>query len=91
MIALGDALEKVLRCFGVTKERVSALLGESCGCSERQQALNAIGLMAQLAAVRFLGRAYSRACLLRHSALAHRFVLFCRHARFAIRALWYGY
>jgi hypothetical protein len=32
-----------LASIGITKERVSAVVGGPCGCPERQAALNAIG------------------------------------------------
>lgn len=32
-----------LSAVGITKERVSAVVGGPCGCPERQAALNAIG------------------------------------------------
>jgi len=41
---LGDMVAAGLSAVGITKERVSAALGvKDCGCTKRQQALNAIG------------------------------------------------
>ena len=37
---LGDAVAAGLNAVGVTKERVSRLLGKPCGCSDRQRKLN---------------------------------------------------
>ena len=40
---LGDFVAAGLALFGITKERVSALAGGDCGCSQRQQAMNEWG------------------------------------------------
>jgi len=32
-----------LSAIGITKERVSALVGRDCGCQKRQESLNQIG------------------------------------------------
>lgn len=41
---LGDMVAACLESIGITKARVSAALGvEDCGCSKRQEALNALG------------------------------------------------
>ncbi|NBX74061.1 MAG: hypothetical protein EBQ89_07155 [Alphaproteobacteria bacterium] len=41
---LGDMVAAGLSAVGITKERVSAALGvKDCGCTKRQEALNAIG------------------------------------------------
>lgn len=40
---LGDMVASGLKAVGITKERVSALVGGPCGCPERQAALNQIG------------------------------------------------
>lgn len=37
---LGDYIAACLSAVGITKERVSAMLGVDCGCAERQEALN---------------------------------------------------
>lgn len=37
---LGDYIAAGLSAVGITKERVSAMLGGDCGCSKRQEALN---------------------------------------------------
>ena len=37
---LGDRIERGLSAIGITKERVSAVLGINCGCPRRQAALN---------------------------------------------------
>jgi len=39
----GDMVAAGLASIGITKERVSAVVGGPCGCPERQAALNAIG------------------------------------------------
>ncbi len=39
---LGDTVAKVLSSVGITKERVSAVVGSDCGCTGRQDALNKI-------------------------------------------------
>lgn len=40
---LGDMVAAGLSAVGITKERVSSLVGGDCGCAERQQKLNALG------------------------------------------------
>jgi hypothetical protein len=40
---LGDRIAAGLTAVGVTKERVSAIVGGDCGCEQRQQALNELG------------------------------------------------
>jgi len=44
MLALGDITERLLRFFGITKERVQAATGKKpCGCAKRQEAMNKWG------------------------------------------------
>ena len=40
---LGDMVAAGLASVGITKARVSAVLGRDCGCAKRQQALNELG------------------------------------------------
>lgn len=40
---LGDIFAAGLSAVGITKERVSAVVGGDCGCGERQRKLNEIG------------------------------------------------
>ena len=40
---LGDMVAAGLASVGVTKERVSAIIGKPCGCPERQEWLNQAG------------------------------------------------
>lgn len=40
---LGDYVADGLAAVGITKERVSKVLGRDCGCKKRQQLLNKIG------------------------------------------------
>jgi len=40
---LGDAVEKSLSFFGITKKRVERITGKPCGCAARQEALNTWG------------------------------------------------
>lgn len=40
---LGDLLEEALSAFGITSERVEALIGRPCGCGERRERLNRFG------------------------------------------------
>lgn len=40
---LGDMVADGLSAVGITKERVSAVVGKDCGCSKRQAALNEWG------------------------------------------------
>jgi hypothetical protein len=40
---LGDMVAAGLSAVGITKERVSKLVGGDCGCAKRQEALNELG------------------------------------------------
>jgi hypothetical protein len=40
---LGDMVASGLSAIGITKERVSELVGGDCGCAKRQHALNKLG------------------------------------------------
>jgi hypothetical protein len=40
---LGDMVAAGLSSIGITKERVSAVVGGECGCQQRQEALNKLG------------------------------------------------
>ena len=40
---LGDMVSSALAAIGITKERVSALVGGPCGCDGRQSTMNAAG------------------------------------------------
>lgn len=40
---LGDMVAAGLSAVGITKERVSAVVGGDCGCKKRQDALNRLG------------------------------------------------
>jgi hypothetical protein len=40
---LGDMVAAGLSAIGITKERVSAVVGGDCGCAKRQEALNELG------------------------------------------------
>jgi hypothetical protein len=40
---LGDMVAAGLSAVGITKKRVSNLVGGDCGCAERQEALNEFG------------------------------------------------
>jgi hypothetical protein len=40
---LGDMVAAGLAAVGITKERVSRLIGQPCGCDKRQAALNKLG------------------------------------------------
>ena len=52
-MALGDIVERVLRLFGITKERVQAATGtQDCGCQKRQAALNKAGYKIQGSLIR---------------------------------------
>lgn len=41
--SLGDMVAASLERVGITKERVSAIVGKPCGCDKRQKALNDVG------------------------------------------------
>jgi len=40
---LGDMVSAGLSAIGITKERVSKMLGRPCNCPQRQAALNELG------------------------------------------------
>lgn len=40
---LGDMVAAGLSSVGITKDRVSAVVGRGCGCAERQEWLNRLG------------------------------------------------
>ena len=40
---LGDYVANALAAVGITKERVEAVVGGPCGCSERAEQLNELG------------------------------------------------
>lgn len=42
-IKIGTAIAKTLAAVGITKERVSAVIGKDCGCAGRQRSLDAVG------------------------------------------------
>lgn len=42
-MGLGDMVASGLSAVGITKERVSKIIGRDCGCSKRQQSLNELG------------------------------------------------
>lgn len=42
-LGLGDMVKAGLSAIGITEERVSAVIGRPCGCSERAEKLNEIG------------------------------------------------
>ncbi len=44
---LGDMVSQALEKVGITKDRVSKLLGKECGCADRQDKLNRLGLWAR--------------------------------------------
>lgn len=46
---IGDHLADGLAAVGITKERVSRLLGRPCKCKERQRRLNQLGRKAAAA------------------------------------------
>lgn len=54
---LGDDVEKVLATLGLTPEVVEGWLGKPCGCRERKEKLNALGLWARRVAQGKIGRA----------------------------------
>jgi len=65
---LGDQIESLLATFGITKDRVEEWVGGPCGCTERQQKLNALGEWAASAADR--GKAWGLARLREIGALS---------------------
>lgn len=42
-MGLGDMVAAGLSAIGITKERVSAVVGGDCGCGKRQEQLNELG------------------------------------------------
>lgn len=92
MFALGDIAERCLRCIGITKERVQALVGEKgCGCNTRQAVLNEWGYRWQRAILRavWVPVAYRIEMLCRCVAYG-RVGYAAMHLRLAVRVLVYG-
>ena len=53
---LGDHLERGLSAVGITKQRVSRLLGRPCKCKQRQRRLNELGQQAAAAVRKLTGQ-----------------------------------
>jgi predicted nucleic acid-binding Zn-ribbon protein len=53
---LGDRVADGLAAVGITKERVSKLIGKDCGCKKRQEALNRLGQRAAEAVRKLTGQ-----------------------------------
>ena len=53
---LGDRVADGLAAVGITKERVSKLVGKDCGCQKRQEALNRLGQRAAEAVRKLTGQ-----------------------------------
>jgi hypothetical protein len=53
---LGDAVSSALSAVGITKQRVSRLLGRQCKCKERQRRLNELGQQAAAAVRKLTGQ-----------------------------------
>lgn len=62
---LGDVIHQALDKVGITHELVEKWLGPDCGCEERQQKLNAVGLWAN----RILGGKLDKALLYLHAII----------------------
>jgi hypothetical protein len=98
MLAIGDAAERLLRFFGVTKERVQAVVGKDCGCAKRQAAMNELGYRWQRRAmmpvywlrdvpIYWVRWQWHR---VRHYLSATRFLIAGRYLRLALRVLLFG-
>ena len=55
-LQLGDAVSSALSAVGITKQRVSRLLGRPCKCKERQRRLNELGQQAAAAVRKLTGQ-----------------------------------
>ena len=53
---VGDHVATILAAVGITKERVSKLVGKDCGCKKRQEALNRLGQRAAEAVRKLTGQ-----------------------------------
>lgn len=53
---LGDMVAAGLSAVGITKERVTKLMGKDCGCAERQKKLNELGQQAAAAVRKLTGQ-----------------------------------
>ena len=53
---LGDHIGRGLSAVGITKQRVSRLLGRPCKCKQRQQRLNELGQRAAEAVRKLTGQ-----------------------------------
>jgi hypothetical protein len=91
MIALGDIIERCLRFFGITKERVQAATGKKdCGCAKRQAELNSFGYRWQNRLMMPLHWLQYQWQTVRHGQVAVRLWMAGRYLRMAWRVLLYG-
>jgi hypothetical protein len=90
MLALGDIIERCLRFFGITKERVSAVAGKDCGCQQRQAAMNQAGYFWQQALFRRYYGARDSFLSAYYRLQSSRLRLSARFAWMAVRVLFYG-
>lgn len=60
-VAVGDLVARVLEAIGISKQRVSSVVGKDCGCRGRQAAWNQFGFIAQFKMHRAM--AYAEALL----------------------------
>jgi hypothetical protein len=90
MAKLGDFIAFLLEAAGITKARVSGLLGRDCGCVKRQESLNKWGYEVQLriAGVLRTGRIVWQA--IRHNGITGRIEVFLKLQRMAFRSLFFG-
>lgn len=91
MLAFGDIIERCLRFFGITKERVQAATGKAdCGCAARQAALNDWGyrLQARFGWPAHMAISYWRR--LRYGMFSMHLLIAARHLYQAFRVLIFG-
>ena len=91
MIAIGDTVERCLRFFGITKERVQAATGtQDCGCSKRQAAMNDWGYRWQYRLMMPVYWLQHRWQVIRYGQAAMRLRVAGRYLHMAWRVLIHG-
>jgi hypothetical protein len=91
MFALGDAVEKCLRFFGITEQKVSAVIkSKGCGCRKRKEALNNAGYFAQRFATKNTNRIFVAVYFLAMRIKHSRIGVSAMYLKIAFRILFFG-
>ena len=90
MLAIGNITERLLRFFGITKERVQAVTGKPCGCKKRQEVMNVWGYRVQQRLFRPLAWLINHWQFVKYSRPVMRVSEACRYFRMGFRVLLTG-